>query len=849
MNRYIVLHTHWDREWYFTTSDSLVLMDRTFKNIINELELYPNLTFCLDGQYSIIEEFLNINPELEQKISTLVSENRLQIGPWYTQTDTQLVDAESITRNLYYGMNKTKKRFEKVMMVGYLPDTFGFCHQLPEIYDVASINKAVFWRGADFTDGSKPYFNWQGAGGSISQTINLVGGYGAAKGFSSDADFIEHTLKAIIENYKQLGIDGEILIPVGNDQYEIKEDVPEIIAKINSKHKLSLCSSDYYTSIEEIFNGKEFDTYTCEFRKTAYTRLHKSIGSVRYDLKQENFEAEQLLINEVEPLFVIAKQFNVTPSINLLYTAWSLLFEGHAHDGICGCISDAVYEDMINRIKRAKEIGNSLKNLIMKTIANQLDLNDSEILLINQASFTKQMHELVVYSKYKYPKIKTYESQIIETKVIDSRDDALVETPTGNKYEHLDEMYCHKMLVQCEMNPFEIIILKLEEDIKNERTKTKTNAQITNGKMTVIEENGKVNIQFGNRQYKDVISFIDLGNDGDTYDFSPLIDAETLSYKFKSSTVITEGLKSTLQICASALLPLNLNKRVKRKYCEKAEILLSITIYKDDPKIYFKLEQDNHVLSHKLCVRINVGSEINQTLSSSAYGQIKRDVKLDDEIVNWQDNNVEKPICIETFDGFVKSYDDDLVVISSFGKEYQAHHNYIDLTVYATTGELGKSDLVNRPGRASGDVTKKGHIKIDTPKAQCLGSVTFDFGLVLGNNDYFTNMHNVQEFRMKTISYQVQEINKFEGRIDNKLMPYREEINKKTKYDPLNIKTNAYITSIGIGLNGETIVRGVVNDDHYFNTTLKLSSIDLLGNPRNIEYSKYKIFNYKLEGK
>lgn len=846
MKNYIVLHTHWDREWYFTTSDSLVLMDRTFKNIINELELYPEISFCLDGQYSIIEEFLNINSDLENQVAKLVKENRLQIGPWYTQTDTQLVAEESIVRNLYYGMNKTIDRFGKVMGVGYLPDTFGFCHQMPEIYNLASIDKAVFWRGADFRDGTKPYFHWQGAGRSTVKTINLFGGYGMAKDFNSETDYIEKTLNPLVTNYRSLGIDCEILIPVGNDQFEIKEDIPKTVNQINKHSNLNIEVSDYAQSIDNIFENETFDTYTREFRKTAYTRLHKSIGSVRYDLKQENYNAEQLLINEVEPLFVIGKQFGINPSINLLYSAWSLLFEGHAHDGICGCISDGVYDDMQNRIKRAQEIGNSLKNLIMKQIANQLGVENSEVLIINTAPVIKSIHEIVVYSEYDNIEIIGCNSEILSTEIMSARDDALVETPLGNVYEHIDEMYIHRVVVECELEPFEIKVLKLAKRDKK-ATYQMNVSKISNEFVCAEVIDHKLNLIIDDQHYNDAISIVECGNDGDTYDFSPVANDQQIIYQIVSSKTIINNLKSEIEIEYKAMLPRDIKMRTLGEKQIEDTIKLFISIYQGDRKLYFKLNHHNQVLSHKLCVRVNIGSSVEKTISSSAYGQIERDVVLDENIVNWQSTNVEKPVSIETFDGFVKSTDDKLTILSSYGKEYQGHDNFIDLTVYATTGELGRSNLINRPGRASGDVTKKGHIKMDTPKAQCLGQGSFEFGLVAGNDDYFDNMYDVQDYRTGAVSYQVQEINKFEGRIDNKLKPYRDGLKQKVSYEPLKIETNGYITSVGIGLKGETIVRGVANAEHQFLSNRTSDSIDLLGHERSPDFKKYQIFNYKLE--
>ena len=45
---YLVNHTHWDREWYFSEQDSLVLSDILFSNAIQELKRNPSAKFVLE---------------------------------------------------------------------------------------------------------------------------------------------------------------------------------------------------------------------------------------------------------------------------------------------------------------------------------------------------------------------------------------------------------------------------------------------------------------------------------------------------------------------------------------------------------------------------------------------------------------------------------------------------------------------------------------------------------------------------------------------------------------------------------------------------------------------------------
>ncbi|MCE2137779.1 alpha-mannosidase, partial [Streptococcus thermophilus] len=108
-----------------------MLSDQLFSNVLKELETHPEANFTLDGQTSILDEYVEMHPEDVIRIKKLINRNQLFVGPWYTQTDAMIPDAESIIRNLVIGINDTKQKYGQPMMIGYLPDTFGFNSQLP----------------------------------------------------------------------------------------------------------------------------------------------------------------------------------------------------------------------------------------------------------------------------------------------------------------------------------------------------------------------------------------------------------------------------------------------------------------------------------------------------------------------------------------------------------------------------------------------------------------------------------------------------------------------------------------------------------------------------------------------
>jgi mannosylglycerate hydrolase len=91
-NVHIVPHMHWDREWYFSTEESRILLVNNMEEIMEMLENNPDYPYyVLDGQTSILEDYFAVKPENKERVKKLVQEGRLIIGPWYTQTDEMVV--------------------------------------------------------------------------------------------------------------------------------------------------------------------------------------------------------------------------------------------------------------------------------------------------------------------------------------------------------------------------------------------------------------------------------------------------------------------------------------------------------------------------------------------------------------------------------------------------------------------------------------------------------------------------------------------------------------------------------------------------------------------------------------
>ena len=607
---------------YFTTMDALVLSDQVFTDVLEELENNKKAKFCLDGQVSIIEDYLSIRPEKLEKIKEFVNEDRLFIGPWYTQTDAQLVSGESIIRNLSIGIHETNK-IGKHMKVGYLPDTFGFNAQIPTILKSCNIDNIIFWRGINYDNQVKAsYFLWKGLSGKTIYVANFPYGYGRVPRLLLEEEFREKKLFPLVNKIKCLSNLDEIIMPIGNDQVEITHDLNKKIEEINKHTQDVYIQSSYEEFIEVLRKNKEkLEIYEGEFRQPKTGRVHKTIGSVRYDIKKTNFEVEQLLLNRVEPLYAIAKSLGIDISRNLIVKAWKKIMEGQAHDSMGGCITDDVANDVLYRMKQSREICDGLENLVKRRIAEGIGIKEDQVIVFNTLPYKYHGYKIVEFmSKRKEVSMEGIEEfTIISLEVFKGKENILIEAPEGNYYINEEPYFKITAMVKLELPSMGYKVFNI---VKNRASglEVSKNLEINNKEYHIFVEENVLCIKLNNGTViKDFIKFEDCGNDGDTYDFSPLREDEPVYFR------ITQGIKvygdniEKLILSGKKVLPKTLEDRLITEQLGELDIKLEIILIKDSSLIKCKIIIDNKVESHRLRVGIKSDILVQKSIASIPF--------------------------------------------------------------------------------------------------------------------------------------------------------------------------------------------------------------------------------------
>ncbi|MEL6468409.1 MAG: alpha-mannosidase [Cyanobacteria bacterium J06623_4] len=168
-------HAHLDMAWLWPISDTWNAAERTFKSVLALQNDFPELTYTHSSP--ALFEWLETNrPQLFEKIQAKVREGSWSIdaGLWI-EPEFNIVSGEAIARHILYGQRYCQKKFGHISTVAWLPDSFGFCWQLPQLLRLGEIETfatlKLSWN--DTTEFPHQLFWWEAPDGTRILSIML----------------------------------------------------------------------------------------------------------------------------------------------------------------------------------------------------------------------------------------------------------------------------------------------------------------------------------------------------------------------------------------------------------------------------------------------------------------------------------------------------------------------------------------------------------------------------------------------------------------------------------------------------------------------------------------------------
>lgn len=748
MKIFLVPHTHWDREWYLPFNEYRLYLIRVLDRVVDGLENGLIDYFLLDGQVAAILDYLELRPQMKEKVKRLIADGKLDVGPWFTQPDEFLVSGEALIRNLIIGMSIAQK-LGRCFSIGYLPDIFGHTPQLPQILLGLGIDTFLFSRGMD--DEMPCEFVWEAPDGSkvISYFMKLgyCNGYflGVERPYwkflrvfkdpysrvtayytyyeeepEPDLDKAVKRIREIIEKMRECKKTQLYLIMNGCDhlpaQLKLKKLLEKIEEKIGAKIVVGKLK-EFFDDIKKISN--DLPIYKGEMRKCKYRPILADVLSTRIYLKQLNFKAQKLLEKYLEPLSVIVSKLGYEYPGTLIRNLWMKLLLNHAHDSICGTSVDEVHRE---NVARFQEVISAASNMFLQELyylGNLTNEDGSKVIVFNPNNWdVTGLVEILILAHEEVGSVIGPDGSnipVISREINDFIGDVkkivfiAKDVPSiGYKVYRLSESkHSIREGIKIKGSEVETKFFRATIDIN------------CGGALTLIDKrNG--------RKYEKLNIILDEGDVGDVYNYDkPDLDKEISSHNIKAQMSIVEGNAeyARVKVEYTMMIP---RKSIDKKRSEETvpvKIEIYYTFYNEIPRIDVKTKIHNTALNHRMRAMFQVETISNETVSEIHFYDYHRDIE-EKTYEDW----VEVPPKVHPMHDYVGVIDKDggLLIATRGLHEYSAkkEDNKLSLmiTLLRSVGMLSKDNLKTRKGHAGPP--------IKVPEAQCLGEIELEYAII-----------------------------------------------------------------------------------------------------------------------
>ncbi|MET7993958.1 glycoside hydrolase family 38 C-terminal domain-containing protein [Amycolatopsis sp. NPDC005232] len=363
----LVPHTHWDREWYEPFQRFRLRLVDLLDEVLDRAEADPRFRFTLDGQMAAVDDYLEVRGENRDRVAALVASGQLAVGPWQILLDEFLVSGENIVRNLELGWARATE-LGGAMRVGYLPDEFGHCAQMPQILAAAGFEHACVWRGVP--SGVEGHaFRWTAPDGSSVRVEYLAGGYGNAAYVFSDPGFFASRMAELGRRLRpSFGAD-PVLAMYGTDHSAPVGSLVKLVAGLDpASVDVRINTLAEYVGARDA-TDPSLPVVQGELRSHAAANILPGVLSVRPQLKQAMARAERLVERYAEPF---AALFSAEWPQRFLDLAWWRLVDASGHDSVTGCGVDETATQVFARISEAGHLGQAVRDRVAGRLARSV---------------------------------------------------------------------------------------------------------------------------------------------------------------------------------------------------------------------------------------------------------------------------------------------------------------------------------------------------------------------------------------------------------------------------------------------------------------------------------------------
>lgn len=407
----LIGHTHIDVAWLWQLKDTVRKCGHSFANMLRIMEEYPEYTFsCSQPQlYAYTKEYY---PELYKQIKTKIADGHWElVGPMWVESDCNVVSGESLVRQLLHGHHFLMDEFGSSSNICWLPDTFGFQPNMPQILKKSGVDYFFSYKLHWQAHNRFPYgsFRWRGIDGSevIASVPELVSGY--------NGDPVPAQLRYAQDANLQKDVIDDVIFPYGwgdggggptRNMIEYARRLSQYPSLPDSR---MVTASQFFAGLQ-----KKAELLPVWHGELAL-ETHRGTFTTQGSIKRANRFCE-ILLQTAEKLAVFSGLRKIEDVRNKLQEAWQIILLLQFHDILPGSSIHEVYTDALPMYEKVMSMGNYLVERALNRIGGPSNENGTVLMVYNPLSWDRSeiVHAWVACADDESISLRSTDDEVID---------------------------------------------------------------------------------------------------------------------------------------------------------------------------------------------------------------------------------------------------------------------------------------------------------------------------------------------------------------------------------------------------------------------------------------------------
>ncbi|XP_005113086.2 alpha-mannosidase 2C1 [Aplysia californica] len=356
---YAMGHAHMDTGWLWPYAETIRKCARSWSCSLRLMEKYPDYKLmCSQAQQ--LDWVKEKYPSLWEEILSFVKTGQfVPVGGTWVEMDGNIPSGEACVRQFLYGQNFFIKEFGIQCKEFWLPDTFGYSAQFPQILRHCDINRFVTQKMSWSIINKFPHhtFHWEGIDGS-----SVLAHFPPGDSYKMTGTV--NQVRRSSTNFQDKGRSNRslFLFGYGDGGNGPSEEMMERLLRMkdcDGLPKVHMSNSDEFFDAVE----KEKPDMLCRWRGELYLELHNGTYTTWAQVKKYNRRCE-VWLKDLEIVATLARQRN--PSYQYpkaeLDRMWKLLLLNQFHDVLPGTSITMVFEETMSHYRDIEKTTSALIN-------------------------------------------------------------------------------------------------------------------------------------------------------------------------------------------------------------------------------------------------------------------------------------------------------------------------------------------------------------------------------------------------------------------------------------------------------------------------------------------------------